>query len=110
MNQASRVKAILADPAGEWDRIEKESGDPAYLLSNYVALLALVPAVFGFVGTCVIGAVVPIPRFPRELTETFPFMQRGFAGVEVLIPSQPELFTTLNGVLELFSHAWRSDT
>jgi hypothetical protein len=39
--------------------IERESGDPAFLLSRYVAVLALVPAVFGFIGASVIGAVVP---------------------------------------------------
>jgi hypothetical protein len=59
MNAALRARSILANPAVEWTRIEKESGDPAYLLTGYVGLLALVPAVFGFVGACVVGAVVP---------------------------------------------------
>ena len=59
MNAALRAKAILGDPTAEWTRIEKEPGDPAYLLSSYVAVLALIPAVFGFIGACVVGAVVP---------------------------------------------------
>ena len=59
MNAALRAKAMLADPAAEWTRIEKESGDAAYLLTGYVALLALIPALFGFIGACVVGAVVP---------------------------------------------------
>jgi len=59
MNAVLRAKAILVDPSAEWARIAQESGDPAYLLSRYVALLALVPAVFGFIGASVIGAVVP---------------------------------------------------
>lgn len=59
MNAAWRAQAILADPGAEWARIEKESGEAAYLLTSYVALLALVPAVFGFIGACVVGAVVP---------------------------------------------------
>lgn len=59
MNAVSRAKALLVDPAAEWSRIERESGDPAYLLSRYVAVLALVPAAFGFIGASVIGAVVP---------------------------------------------------
>jgi hypothetical protein len=59
MNVARRVQAILANPAAEWTQIDKESGDAAYLLTSYVALLALVPAVFGFIGVCVVGAVVP---------------------------------------------------
>jgi hypothetical protein len=28
-------------------------------LTGYVALLALVPAIFGFIGVCVVGAIVP---------------------------------------------------
>src|SRR5580693_1935095 len=59
MNPALRAKAMLADPFAEWARIERESGDPAFLLSRYVALLALVPAVFGFIGASVVGATVP---------------------------------------------------
>jgi len=57
MNPARRAAAILFDPPAEWARIEQDSGDPAYLLSRYVAVLALVPAVFGFVGACVIGVI-----------------------------------------------------
>jgi hypothetical protein len=59
MNPALRAKAMLADPFAEWARIERESGDPAYLLSRYVAALALVPAVFGFIGSTVIGTGLP---------------------------------------------------
>lgn len=59
MNAAWRAQAILADPAGEWARIETEPGDAAYLLTSYVARLALVPAVFGFIGACVVGTIVP---------------------------------------------------
>ncbi len=59
MNPALRAKAMLADPSAEWARIERESGDPAYLLSRYVAVLALLPPLFGFIGACFIGAIVP---------------------------------------------------
>jgi hypothetical protein len=59
MNPALRAKAMLFDPFAEWTKIERESGDPAYLLSRYVAVLALVPAVFGFIGASLVGAVVP---------------------------------------------------
>jgi hypothetical protein len=59
MNPALRAKAMLIDPFAEWALIERESGDPAYLLSRYVAVLALIPAVFGFLGACVVGGVVP---------------------------------------------------
>ena len=59
MKAARRAKAMLLDPTAEWPAIERESGDPAYLLSRYVAVLALVPAVCGFIGASVIGVVVP---------------------------------------------------
>jgi hypothetical protein len=59
MNPVLRAKAMLADPSAEWVRIERESGDPAFLLSRYVAVLALTPALFGFIGACFVGAVVP---------------------------------------------------
>jgi hypothetical protein len=59
MKAAWRAKAMLLDPAAEWPVIERESGDPAYLLSRYVAVLALVPAVCGFIGASIIGVVVP---------------------------------------------------
>lgn len=59
MNAVLRAKAILAAPAGAWTLIEHERGDSAELLSRYVALLALIPALSGFVGACLIGVVVP---------------------------------------------------
>jgi hypothetical protein len=59
MNAALRAKAILAAPADAWPRIENESGDAADLLSRYVAPFALIPALSGFIGACLIGVVVP---------------------------------------------------
>ena len=59
MNAAWRVQAILSDPSAEWPKIENESGDAAYLLTGYVALLATIPAVSGFIGACFVGATVP---------------------------------------------------
>lgn len=59
MKALLRGAAVLADPATEWVRIENEPGDAAALLSGYVALLALIPALAGFLGACVVGAVVP---------------------------------------------------
>ena len=49
----ARAQAILVDPVREWAAIENEPGDPAYVLSRYVTVLALVPAVFSFIGACV---------------------------------------------------------
>lgn len=59
MNAAWRAQRILANPAVEWTAIGKEPGDAAYLLTGYVAVLALIPAVFGFIGACVIGVAMP---------------------------------------------------
>jgi hypothetical protein len=55
MDIVDRVKAILLTPKSEWLVIERESGDPTYLFTNYVAILAAIPAVCGFVGTSIIG-------------------------------------------------------
>jgi lysylphosphatidylglycerol synthetase-like protein (DUF2156 family) len=54
-----RVIGILTDPFAEWARIEHEPGDPVALLIRTVAPLALVPAVCGFLGACIIGVVAP---------------------------------------------------
>jgi hypothetical protein len=59
MNPLRRARAMLVDSSAEWTLIERESGDPAYLLSRYVAALALVPAICGLLAATVFGAVVP---------------------------------------------------
>jgi len=59
VNTVLRAIAMLVNPAAAWERIEKESGDAVYLLTTYVALLALIPAVSGFIGDCLVGVVVP---------------------------------------------------
>jgi dolichyl-phosphate-mannose--protein O-mannosyl transferase len=55
MNLIERVKAIILTPKSEWQVIAGESGDTAYLFKNYVAILAAIPAVCGFVGMLLIG-------------------------------------------------------
>jgi hypothetical protein len=57
MDIVERVKAILLTPKSEWLVIERESGDPAFLFMNYVAILAAIPAVCGFIGMSLIGTV-----------------------------------------------------
>ncbi len=59
MNALLRAKAILIDPKAAWSGIEKDAGDPAYLLSRYVAVLALIPALSGFIGAVLIGGIAP---------------------------------------------------
>jgi hypothetical protein len=58
MNLVERVRAILLSPHSEWPVIDSERGDAAYLLTNYVALLAAVPAVASFIGYSAIGLSV----------------------------------------------------
>jgi hypothetical protein len=55
MNLVERVKAILLSPKTEWVVIESETGDANYLFTNYVALLAAVPAVASFIGYTLAG-------------------------------------------------------
>ena len=55
MDLVERVKAILVSPTTEWRAIEPEPGDPAYLFTNYVAILAAIPAVCGFLGMTFMG-------------------------------------------------------
>ncbi len=55
MDLVSRVKGILTDPTAEWRRIEAEPASTGALLKNYVAILAAIPAVCGFIGASIIG-------------------------------------------------------
>ena len=55
MNLVERVKAILLQPKSEWTVIEGEPGDISFLLTNYVAILAAIPAVCTFIGGSIIG-------------------------------------------------------
>jgi uncharacterized protein YggT (Ycf19 family) len=55
MNLVARVQAILLKPKTEWPVIEREPGDVGFLFTNYVAILAAIPAVCGFVGLLIIG-------------------------------------------------------
>ena len=50
---------MLADPSAEWPKIEDEPNDVPHLLTSYVALLALIPALSSFIGACVVGVAVP---------------------------------------------------
>jgi hypothetical protein len=55
MDLVERVKAILLTPKSEWLAIERESGDPTFLFTNYVAILAAIPAVCRFIGFSIVG-------------------------------------------------------
>jgi hypothetical protein len=55
MDLVSRVKNILIDPVNEWRVIDGESGDGITLLKSYVAVLAAIPVLCGFIGSMMIG-------------------------------------------------------
>ncbi len=55
MNLVERVKAILMQPKSEWLAIAREPGDPGYLFSNYVMILAAIPPICSFIGGSLIG-------------------------------------------------------
>jgi len=55
-----RVKAILLTPQTEWQEIAHEGGEPSVLFTSYVAILALIPAIAGFIGSSLIGRYTPI--------------------------------------------------
>jgi len=59
MNLVERVKGIIVSPKMEWPVIAGESGDTGYLFGNYVAILAAIPAVCGFIGLHLFGISVP---------------------------------------------------
>jgi hypothetical protein len=89
MNVAKRAMAIVVDPRAEWPRIEQEPGDAVSLLIQYVAVLALIPALAGFIGAAVVGVTVPgagivrAPIFPALFGAIFGYVA-SFVAVVVL--------------------------
>ena len=59
MKNTWRAAAILIDPVAAWPRVAKEPADWLDLMTRYVALVALIPALSGFIGACIIGVIVP---------------------------------------------------
>jgi hypothetical protein len=55
MNIIARVKEILLTPKAAWSVIATEQTDTATLYTQYVMLLAAIPAVCGFIGMSVFG-------------------------------------------------------
>jgi uncharacterized membrane protein len=60
MNTIERIKNILLTPKTEWAAIAPESSTTAELMKYYVAPLAGVAAVCGFIGTSIVGFSVPV--------------------------------------------------
>jgi Yip1 domain len=55
MNLIARVKDVLLTPKSAWSAISEERANTAMLYRQYIAPLAAIPAVAGFVGTSLIG-------------------------------------------------------
>src|ERR1044072_7431152 len=56
MDLVSRVKNILLDPQNESRMIDAEQDKPVDILKNYVAIVAAIPVLCGFIGASIIGA------------------------------------------------------
>jgi len=63
MDVVRRIGAIMFAPDEEWSVIAREPGTPGYLFSQYVAGLAAIPAICGFIGSTLVATATP----PGEL-------------------------------------------
>src|SRR5262249_4287564 len=80
MDTIERVNRILVAPTPEWQIIEEERGDLQYLLNNYIAILAGIPALSGLIGFSAIGVVAAsgatlrVPVFSGLLGAVFGYL------------------------------------
>jgi hypothetical protein len=59
MALAQRVMTVLTSPERAWRVIDGERGNIRALFGDYVAYLAAIPAVAGFIGMSIVGFTVP---------------------------------------------------
>jgi uncharacterized membrane protein len=55
-----RAKGICLSPKAEWEKIAAETTDVKSLYVNYAMILALIPAICGFLGMSLIGISMPM--------------------------------------------------
>ena len=55
MNLLQRIQDILLKPKDTWPVIDRESASVAGLYTNYLMILAAIPAICGFIGLSIIG-------------------------------------------------------
>ena len=60
MDLLRRIKAILATPEREWPVIANQTDTVLRLLTRYVAILALIPALAHVVGASLVGGYTPL--------------------------------------------------
>jgi hypothetical protein len=58
----ARIRNIITDPRSEWPLIATEPRDPTRLFLGYVAVLAAIPAIAGFIGSSLVGVSVTAGR------------------------------------------------
>lgn len=63
MNLVARVIGIILRPDSEWLLIEREPEGVKNLFLRYVAILALIPAICGFIGGSIVGVTVSAGTF-----------------------------------------------
>jgi hypothetical protein len=63
----ARIRNIVVDPRSEWPLIGTEPGDPMRLFVGYVAILAAIPAIAGFIGSSLVGVSVSAGRLHDPL-------------------------------------------
>lgn len=56
MNIVERVKSILIDPKKEWEVIDRETTEIPQLITGYLLILALIPALASLIGYWLVGA------------------------------------------------------
>lgn len=69
-NLKDRAVKILTTPKTEWPVIEAEPTDVATLYKSYIAILAAIPAVAGFIGMTVFGITLPFVGTIRQPVTT----------------------------------------
>ena len=66
MDLVARAKGLILDPQAEWRAIAGERTGPAFLLARYVAIVAVIPALCGLIGSLILGSpIVPSLRTTR---------------------------------------------
>lgn len=88
MNLVERAKKILLTPAQEWAVIKSENLSVPEMFTGYAMILALIPAVSGFIGFTLLGTSVAGVFVKRSLTDGITFAVLTYAlslaGVYVL--------------------------
>jgi hypothetical protein len=111
MNLVERVKGIILSPKTEWPVIAGEASDTGYLFANYVAILAAIPAVCGFIGAVLIGASVGVALFGAMIHYVLAFVMVYVVAVIVnlLAPtfgSQKSFASALKLTIYSYTPAW----